>query len=235
MTYENFVVPQCFWDELTISKRNIYVKEYYKENGVYPSQEEIKLINLTEDEIETYKRKSYANYIAKLSLNKSSVNENEEESPIPPSIDEMPLPDNVEKITTEWITFSQTQGNLPTTVTVTLEENNGYDRYFVLGVGAKYTVLGSIWNQGCGVACLQKGKLGPIHIGIPDFNDIPNKEYTEGIITLEKQIFEPNNTQFTVYLENFNPEGTNWEDKGLLPIESGDFSISCSNAYTVKN
>lgn len=152
MTYENFVVPQCFWDELTISKRNIYVKEYYKENGVYPSQEEIKLINLTEDEIETYKRKSYANYIAKLSLNKSSVNENEEESPIPPSIDEMPLPDNVEKITTEWITFSQTQGNLPTTVTVTLEENNGYDRYFVLGVGAKYTVLGSIWNQGCGVA-----------------------------------------------------------------------------------
>ena len=235
MTYENFTPPQSFWDELTISIRNTYVKKYYKEKGVYPSQEEIKLVNLTEEEIENYKRKSYANYIAKLSLNKLSVDENEEESIMPPSVDDMPLPDNVEKITTEWITFSQAQGNLPTTVTVTLEENNGYDRYFVLSVGAKYTVLGEICNQSCSIACLQKGKLGPIHIGIPDFNDIPNKEYTNGIIKIEKQIFESNSTQFTVYLENFNPEGTNWEDKGLLPIESGDFSISCFNAYTVKN
>lgn len=236
MTYENFTLPQSFWDELTISIRSTYIKKYYKEKGVYPSQEEIKLVSLTEEEIENYKRKSYANYIAKLSLNKSSVDEDEEESIMPPSVDDMPLPDNVEKITTEWITFSQTQGNLPTTVTVTLEENNGYDRYFVLSIDAKYTVLGDNGGQICSFACLQKGKLGPIHIGIPDFNDIPNEGYTKaGVVKTEKQIFESNNTQFTVYLDNFNPEGTNWEDKGLLPIESGEFSISCFNAYTVKN
>ena len=67
--YESFFAPQNYWDALNRMNRTSYIKKYYAENGVYPSQEQINSIVLSEDEIEKYNRHYYAKCLAKLYSN----------------------------------------------------------------------------------------------------------------------------------------------------------------------
>lgn len=64
--YESFVAPQYYWDNLTNMRRTSYIKKYYAENGVYPTQEQISAVVLSAEEIETFNRSYYAGYLAKL-------------------------------------------------------------------------------------------------------------------------------------------------------------------------
>lgn len=64
--YESFVAPQYYWDNLTNMRRTSYIKKYYAENGVYPTQEQISAVVLSAEEIENFNRSYYAGYLAKL-------------------------------------------------------------------------------------------------------------------------------------------------------------------------
>ena len=63
--YESFVVPQHYWDNLTNMRRTSYIKKYYTENGIYPTQEQISAVVLSAEEIENFNRRYYAGYLAK--------------------------------------------------------------------------------------------------------------------------------------------------------------------------
>ena len=62
MTYENFVVPNNYWNYFLEQKRITFINEFYKKNKQYPVKEDIQHIILTDEEKEKYKRIFYARW-----------------------------------------------------------------------------------------------------------------------------------------------------------------------------
>lgn len=78
--YESFFAPQYYWNNLTNMRRASYIKKYFAENGVYPTQEQISAIVLTAEEVEKFNRHYYANYLVKQVTN--------EDTPVIPPVGE---------------------------------------------------------------------------------------------------------------------------------------------------
>lgn len=64
MTYENFIVPNIYWEYVLGQHRVSFINEYYKKHKNYPSDEILQKVVLTDEEKEKYKRIFYAQYKA---------------------------------------------------------------------------------------------------------------------------------------------------------------------------
>ena len=64
MTYENFVVPNIYWEYVLGQRRASFINDYYKKNKNYPTEDVLKNVALTTEEKEQYKRIFYAQYKA---------------------------------------------------------------------------------------------------------------------------------------------------------------------------
>lgn len=73
ITYEQFNIPQIHWDLLTQTRKSTFVQNYFKENGIYPTPEQINNFNLSEDERERFKRIVYARYVASTTVEQPDV------------------------------------------------------------------------------------------------------------------------------------------------------------------
>lgn len=99
MTYENFIVPNVYWEYVLGQRRVSFINDYYKRYKNYPSDEILQEVVLTDEEKEKYKRVFYAQYkatgMAPSEPNTPSVpimpptdGDDEQETPItPPSQD----------------------------------------------------------------------------------------------------------------------------------------------------
>ncbi len=90
MTYENFIVPNIYWEYVLGQHRVSFINEYYKTHKNYPSDEILQKVVLTDEEKEKYKRIFYAKYKT------DGVFPSEPNTPIIPPIsdDEIEAPDN---------------------------------------------------------------------------------------------------------------------------------------------
>ena len=64
MTYENFIVPNTYWEYVLGQRRASFINDYYKKNKNYPPEDILKDVALTIEEKEQYKRIFYAQYKA---------------------------------------------------------------------------------------------------------------------------------------------------------------------------
>lgn len=64
MTYENFIVPNIYWEYVLAQHRISFINEYYKMYKKYPSDKEVLEVVLSAEEKERYKRLFYAQYKA---------------------------------------------------------------------------------------------------------------------------------------------------------------------------
>ena len=86
MAYENFIVPNIYWEYVLEQKHITFINEFYKKNNYYPSKEEIANVVLTNDEMSKYKRLFYAKYY--LTGNVPQDNQNTPNTPIVPPTEE---------------------------------------------------------------------------------------------------------------------------------------------------
>ena len=63
-TYENFIVPNSYWEYVLQEHRISFINEYHKKHKKYPSEEDLQKVVLSADEKERYKRLFYARYCA---------------------------------------------------------------------------------------------------------------------------------------------------------------------------
>ena len=64
MTYENFIVPNIYWEYVLGQHRVSFINEYYKKHKNYPTEDILRDVVLTTEEKEKYKRIFYAQYKA---------------------------------------------------------------------------------------------------------------------------------------------------------------------------
>ena len=64
MAYENFIVPNIYWEYVLGQRRASFINDYYKKNKNYPTEDVLKNVALTTEEKEQYKRIFYAQYKA---------------------------------------------------------------------------------------------------------------------------------------------------------------------------
>ena len=91
MTYENFIVPNIYWEYVLKQHRISFINEYYKKHKNYPSDEILQEVVLTVEEKERYKRIFYTQYKV------TGIVPQEPNTPIIPPIsgdDELETPDN---------------------------------------------------------------------------------------------------------------------------------------------
>lgn len=91
MTYENFIVPNIYWEYVLGQHRVSFINEYYKKHKNYPSDEILQDVILTDKEKEKYKRIFYTQYKV------TGIVPSEPNTPIIPPIsgdDEIETPDN---------------------------------------------------------------------------------------------------------------------------------------------
>ena len=62
MAYENFIVPNIYWEYVLRQRRASFINDYYKRYKNYPSDEILQEVVLTDEEKEKYKRVFYAQY-----------------------------------------------------------------------------------------------------------------------------------------------------------------------------
>ena len=65
MAYENFIVPNIYWEYVLRQRRASFINDYYKRHKNYPSDEILQEVVLTDEEKEKYKRVFYAQYKSK--------------------------------------------------------------------------------------------------------------------------------------------------------------------------
>ena len=63
--YESFQVPDWYWNVILNQYRKRYIKNYFIENGTYPSVEDVAAITLPTDYIDNAKQKYYIDYLIK--------------------------------------------------------------------------------------------------------------------------------------------------------------------------
>lgn len=89
VSYENFIVPDLYYDTFLKLCRIDFVNEYYKNNKRYPSSSEIEQIILNSKEKDSLKRRLYNEYCVTGKYPNTNITPN---TPPPPSI--QPEPDN---------------------------------------------------------------------------------------------------------------------------------------------
>ena len=93
MAYENFIVPNTYWEYVLGQRRASFINDYYKKNKNYPSEDALKDVALTTEEKEQYKRIFYAQYKATgISPSEPNTPQEPEEPIIPPVSDEEETP-----------------------------------------------------------------------------------------------------------------------------------------------
>ncbi len=61
-TYEDFVVPNSYWEYILQQHRVMFINEYHKKHKNYPSEEDLQKVVLSAGRKEQYKRILYAQY-----------------------------------------------------------------------------------------------------------------------------------------------------------------------------
>lgn len=63
MTYEEFNVPQVYYDECLKLHKTLFINDYYKKHKIYPPEDIINKVALSEERRERIKRLKYAEYL----------------------------------------------------------------------------------------------------------------------------------------------------------------------------
>lgn len=218
--YNTLTIPQPYIDSLLSLKRRDFINQYYKLNDLFPNEDEILNITFSDEELNNIKHRYYVNCLSKITTKNDETIFPEEN---------LPSNDNVITTSSNWITFSEKSGNLPAIITVTMEENNGYDRYFLLHIDRRFSaetngyVGTQEFHNECNLLLLQKGKLGSINTNkIPDSEKVTYGEYKHYDLYIENLIFDYNITNFTIRMEGYDD----------FIIKNGNFSIGVGQTYT---
>lgn len=106
MTYENFIVPNIYWEYVLGQHRVLFINEYYKKHKNYPSYEILQEVVLTTEEKEKYKRIFYAQYKATGIIPSEPNTPQEPEAPIIPPVsdeDEVPIIPEINLMEQKWL------------------------------------------------------------------------------------------------------------------------------------
>ena len=98
MTYENFIVPNMYWEYVLAQHQTSFINEYYKMYKKYPSDKEVLEVVLSDEEKERYKRLFYAQYKA------TGIIPSEPDTPVEPDTPDNPSYSG-ETNNNEWFTM----------------------------------------------------------------------------------------------------------------------------------
>ena len=90
ITYEEFNVPQVYYDECLKQHRILFINDYYKKHNVYPTEDIINNVALSEEKRERIKRLKYAEYLASGNISQ------EPNTPVIPPMEDEVTPNNDE-------------------------------------------------------------------------------------------------------------------------------------------
>lgn len=133
ITYEEFNVPQVYYDECLKLHRTLFINDYYKKHNVYPTEDIINKVALSEERKEHIKRLKYAEYI----ITGDIPQEPSDNPTIPPAKDDefIDIPNNE-----IWYTTYDDEMLIPSSL------KNGYESNSIFGA----TLLRNIYENGIG-------------------------------------------------------------------------------------
>ena len=145
MTYENFIVPNIYWEYVLGQHRVSFINEYYKKHKNYPTEDILRDVVLTTEEKEKYKRIFYAQYKATGIAPSEPNTPQEPDAPIiPPIIEDgefVEIPNNE-----IWYTTYDNEMLIPNSL------KNGSDSNSIFGA----TLLRNIYDNGIGKLIFDK-------------------------------------------------------------------------------
>lgn len=144
MTYENFIVPNIYWEYVLGQHRVSFINEYYKKHKNYPSDEILQKVVLTDEEKEKYKRIFYAQYKATGILLSEPSTPQDPNIPLPPVIEDdelINIPNNE-----IWYTTYDDEMLIPSSL------QHGYESNSIFGA----TLLSNIYENGSGKLIFDK-------------------------------------------------------------------------------